>query len=117
MGANIRHLPDAPPQSRIVSNVPLQTEHVPIRGFVIAWIFALIFYFLEYAVRSSPSVYTYSITSLVDGAALDHLGAEWPVTVGVVILAVGCLLFGIEAAVAGEAGRLLQGVLPIYSTD
>ncbi len=26
------------------------------RGFIIAWAFTVIFYFLEYAVRSSPSV-------------------------------------------------------------
>ena len=67
------------------------------RAFIIAWFFTVIFYFLEYAVRSSPSVmipeleahfnttsvgiaailgiyyYTYSTTSLVAGAALDHL--------------------------------------------
>jgi MFS family permease len=135
MGSHIRHLPHAmPPQSQRVSNVPVQTERVrAARGFVIAWVFALMFYFLEYAVRSSPSVmmpqlatyfgttalgvssilvlyyYTYSITSLVAGAALDHLGAKWPVPVGVVILALGCLLFGFPSAVAGQAGRLLQG--------
>src|SRR5260370_1867862 len=135
MGSRSRKLLDAmPPQLQPVSNVPLQTELVRThaRGFVIAWVFALIFYFLEYAVRSSPSVmitqlatsfgttalgvssilvlyyYTYSITSLVAGAALDHLGAKWPVAVGVLILAVGCFLFGFPAVIAGEAGRLLQ---------
>ena len=70
------------------------------RGFIIAWAFTVIFYFLEYAVRSSPSVmiagleahlattavgiaailgvyyYTYSTMSLVAGAALDHFGAK-----------------------------------------
>jgi hypothetical protein len=135
MGSRSRRLPDTmASQLRPVRNVPLQTELVRThsRRFVIAWVFALIFYFLEYAVRSSPSVmipqlatsfgttalgvgsilfyyYTYSITSLVAGAALDHLGAKWPVAVGVLILAVGCLLFGFPAVIAGEAGRLLQG--------
>ena len=136
MGSRSRNLPDAmPPQLQPVSNVPLQTElaRTHARGFVIAWVFALIFYFLEYAVRSSPSVmlpqlatsfgttalgvssilvlyyYTYSITSLVAGAALDHLGAKWPVSIGVTILAAGCVLFGLPAVVAGEVGRLLQG--------
>ena len=136
MGSRSRKLPDAmPPQLQSVSNVPLQTELVRTnaRGFAIAWVFALIFYFLEYAGRSAPSVmmpqlaisfgttalgvssilvlyyYTYSITSLVAGAALDHLGAKWPVAVGVLILAVGCFLFGFPAVIAGEAGRLLQG--------
>jgi len=46
-----------PPQLQPLSSVPLQTELVRnhARGFVIVWAFALIFYFLEYAVRSSPS--------------------------------------------------------------
>jgi MFS family permease len=103
------------------------------RAFVIAWAFALLFYFLEYAVRSSPSVmipqlasafhttalgvgsilvfyfYTYSIVSLIAGAALDHLGAKRPVPAGAAMLGVGCLLFSVPAVVAGDVGRLLQG--------
>src|SRR5258705_2648328 len=131
MSSNIRDLQGTlAPQSQRSETEGVRTQT---RGFVIAWVFALIFYFLEYAVRSSPSVmipqlassfgttalgvssiivlyyYTYSITSLVAGAALDHLGAKWPVAIGVVILAVGCLLFGFPAVIAGEAGRLLQG--------
>jgi MFS family permease len=101
--------------------------------FAIAWAFAGIFYILEYAARSSPSVmipqlassfgttalgvssivvmyyYTYSIFSLVAGGALDHLGARRPLAVGVVILAVGCFLFSAPSVVAGSIGRLLQG--------
>ncbi len=136
MGSSSRKLPDAmASQLRPVSNLPPQPELIRThsRGFVIAWVFALIFYFLEYVVRSSPSVmmpqlatsfgttalgvsailvfyyYTYSIISLVAGAALDHLGAKWPVSIGVAILAAGCVLFGLPAVVAGDAGRLLQG--------
>jgi fucose permease len=95
------------------------------RAFVIAWVLAGIFYFLyflEYAARSAPSVmmpqlaaafgttalgissilvlyyYAYSITSLIAGASLDHLGAKRPIPVGIVILAVGCLLlFGVPS--------------------
>jgi len=75
------------------------------RAFVIAWCFTVLFYFLEYAVRSSPAVmipelegsfhttalgisailgayyYTYSTMSLVAGAALDRLGAKRTVPV------------------------------------
>jgi hypothetical protein len=41
----------------LVPNVPgNEQDRARTRGFVIAWAFALIFYFLEYAVRSSPSV-------------------------------------------------------------
>src|SRR5580704_6640315 len=103
------------------------------RAFVIAWIFTVIFYFLEYAVRSSPAVmipelensfhttalglsailgayyYTYSTMSLVAGAALDRLGAKRTVPVGTAILAIGCLFFSGGSVMAGEVGRLLQG--------
>ena len=103
------------------------------RAFVIAWFFTVIFYFLEYAVRSSPSVmisgletsfnttavgiasilgiyyYTYSSMSLVAGAALDHFGAKHSVPIGITILGLGCLLFSVPAVLAGDIGRLLQG--------
>src|SRR5277367_6456758 len=103
------------------------------RAFAIAWGFTVVFYFLEYAVRSSPAVmipelesafhttalgisailgayyYTYSTMSLVAGAALDHLGAKRTVPVGAAILGIGCLFFSVAAASSGDAGRLLQG--------
>ena len=103
------------------------------RAFVIAWVFTVIFYFLEYAVRSCPAVmipelensfhttalgisailgayyYTYSTMSLVAGAALDRLGAKRTVPVGAAILGLGCLFFSIAAVSAGDVGRLLQG--------
>jgi MFS family permease len=119
----------------LVSKGPVkQQDRARARGFVVAWFFALIFYFLEYAVRSSPSVmipqlaaafrttalgvgsilvlyyYTYSITSLVAGAALDHMGAKRPVATGAAILGAGCLLFSISSVMAADVGRLLQGV-------
>jgi MFS family permease len=103
------------------------------RAFVIAWAVTVVFYFLEYAVRSSPSVmiseletsfrttalglgailgsyyYTYSITSLIAGTALDRLGAKRTVPLGVAVLGIGCLLFSAPAVLAGYGGRLLQG--------
>jgi MFS family permease len=103
------------------------------RPFVIAWVFTVIFYFLEYAVRSSPAVmipelegsfhttalgistilgayyYTYSTMSLVAGAALDRLGAKRTVPVGAAILGIGCLFFSGGSVLAGDVGRLLQG--------
>src|SRR5580700_10406689 len=103
------------------------------RAFAIAWAFTVVFYFLEYAVRSSPSVmipqleasfhttalgisailgvyyYTYSSVSLIAGAALDHLGAKRTVPVGLAVLGIGCLLFSASTALAGDIGRLLQG--------
>ena len=106
---------------------------VQTRAFVFAWAFTVVFYFLEYAVRSSPSVmipeleasfhttalgisailgvyyYTYSSVSLIAGAALDHLGAKRTIPVGVAVLGIGCLLFSVSTALAGDIGRLLQG--------
>jgi MFS family permease len=103
------------------------------RAFVIAWCFTVLFYFLEYAVRSSPAVmipelegsfhttalgisailgayyYTYSTMSLVAGAALDRLGAKRTVPVGAAILGIGCLFFSGGSVMAGDVGRLLQG--------
>jgi MFS family permease len=103
------------------------------RAFVVAWAVTVVFYFLEYAVRSSPSVmipqleasfhttalgvgailgvyyYTYSTMSLIAGAALDHLGAKRTVPLGVAILGTGCLLFSVSTVPAGNVGRLLQG--------
>ena len=103
------------------------------RAFQIAWGLGLCFYFVEYAARSAPAVmipnlsqafgttavgvsailgiyyYTYSITSLIAGAALDRVGAKKAVPIGIFILAVGCLLFSLSSATAGYAGRLLQG--------
>jgi MFS family permease len=113
--------------------VPEATSTSRTRAFQIAWGLAMCFYFLEYASRSAPAVmipeltrafglttvgvsailgtyyYTYSVTSLIAGAALDRLGAKKAVPVGVFVLAVGCLIFSIGTINAGYAGRLLQG--------
>ena len=102
-------------------------------AFVVAWLFSLAFYFLEYAVRSSPAVmlpqlasafgvsalgvsgilgmyyYTYSTASLVAGILLDRLGAKYVVSTGMVILGIGCVLFMVPQQGAGYLGRLLQG--------
>jgi len=101
--------------------------------YVIAWFIGLLFYFLEYAVRSSPSVmipelsglfgvsavsvgsivgtyyYTYSVTSLIAGIALDRAGAKYAVSVGIAILGLGCMLFALSNVYTGNIARLLQG--------
>src|SRR5271170_87148 len=108
------------------------------RAFVIAWLFTVVFYFLEYAVRSSPAVmipelessfhttalgisailgayyYTYSTMSLVAGAALDHLGAKRSVPVGAAILGIGCLFFSGAAVVAGDVYLAAHGFSARY---
>jgi MFS family permease len=53
--------------------------------------------------------YTYSSMSLVAGATLDHFGAKLSIPLGVLVLAIGCLLFSVPSVLAGDTGRLLQG--------
>jgi len=103
------------------------------KAFIIAWALGCCFYFMEYVVRSSPAVmianlaarlqatplvvsgilgayyYTYSVTSLVAGVALDRVGAKYPVSIGIGILALGCLLFAMPSWLPEEMGRLCQG--------
>jgi MFS family permease len=101
--------------------------------YIIAWTLALLFYFLEYAVRSAPAVmipqladafgttavgasavigtyyYTYAVTNLIAGVALDRAGAKWVVSMGIGIMAAGCLAFAVPNLVLANVGRLLQG--------
>ena len=103
------------------------------KAFFVAWIFCLLFYFMEYAARSAPSVmlpelakafgletaglgsliglyyYTYAVFSLIAGASVDHLGAKYTIPVGVVILAVGTAMFAVDVSWIAGLGRLLQG--------
>jgi MFS family permease len=101
--------------------------------YAIAWGVSLLFYFLEYAVRSSPAVmmpelmhafgvpalgvssilgtyyYTYSTTSLIAGVLLDRLGGKYVIPGGMVVLGAGCLIFAVPEVWAGDLGRMLQG--------
>jgi MFS family permease len=104
------------------------------KTFVLAWVLGLLFYALEYAVRSAPSIMiseltaaftiptaavsgligtyyiTYSVTSLLAGLVIDRLGAKSPLIAGTAILGVGCVLFAVSDVYAGYTGRLLQGM-------
>jgi MFS family permease len=103
------------------------------KRYIIAWALALVFYFLEYAARSSPAVmipqlstafgatavgvsaiigtyyYTYSVTNLVAGVALDRAGGKWVIAIGAFVLAAGCFGFTVSSLLAANVGRLLQG--------
>jgi len=103
-------------------------------GFIVAWGFCLLFYFGQYALRSAPGVmvpeltsafglttlsvssllglyyYTYSTFSIVAGASLDRLGAKYVVPAGIVVTAIGSILFGLGSYESAEIGRLLQGM-------
>ena len=116
---------------------PITTKVSSISGFhvtyIVAWAVCLLFYFLQYAVRSAPSVmmpelttayglttlsmssllgmyyYTYSTFALVSGASLDRWGAKYTIPIGIFFLAVGLIMFGVGVAWAAYVGRLLQG--------
>lgn len=114
----------------VASATPLRRRQAQ---FVIAWVFCVIFYFAQYALRSSPGVmhteltaafglttlgissliglyyYTYSVFALVAGAALDRHGAKYVIPGGIVLLAVGSIGFGLGAEWTAQVGRLLQG--------
>jgi MFS family permease len=102
-------------------------------AFVVAWLLSVLFYFMQYASVSAPSVmvpelttalnlstlgvssllglyyYTYSTCSIVAGAALDRWGAKFAIPIGVCLLAVGMMMFGLGITWAASIGRLLQG--------
>ncbi|PYE17839.1 sugar phosphate permease [Paraburkholderia silvatlantica] len=113
---------------------PTLTARGPVHiGFVIAWLFCIIFYFVQYALRSAPGVmvpelsaafgrdavgvsalvglyyYTYSLFSIIAGAALDRLGGKSVIPVGIVLVAIGAVLFGIGGVQTAGIGRLMQG--------
>jgi MFS family permease len=95
-------------------------------GFIVAWGFCLLFYFGQYALRSAPGVmvpeltssfglttagvssllglcyYTYSTFAIVAGASLDRLGAKYVIPAGIVVTAIGSILFGLGSYQTAE---------------
>lgn len=108
-------------------------------AFIVAWAFCLLFYFMEYAVRSAPSVmlpelttafglsttglssliglyyYTYAIFAVIAGASVDRWGGKYTVPFGVLLLAVGTAMFAMGGEGAAAVGRLLQGAGAAYA--
>jgi len=102
-------------------------------AFIIAWLFCLLFYFMEYSVRSAPSVmlpelktafglntvglssliglyyYSYAGFAIVAGASVDRWGAKYTIPAGVLILALGTAMFGVNVSWIAGVGRFLQG--------
>jgi MFS family permease len=98
-----------------------------------AWLLVAIYYFYQYALRSSPSVmmpqlsqafgvsalgvativgmfyYGYSPFSLVAGTAVDRFGAKRIIPIGAALVGVGALLFATGNVAAANIGRFLQG--------
>jgi MFS family permease len=108
-------------------------------AFIIAWAFCLLFYFMEYAVRSAPSVmlpeltsafglstaglssliglyyYTYAIFAVIAGASVDRWGGKYTIPFGALLLAVGTAMFALGGEWTAAVGRLLQGAGAAYS--
>jgi len=102
-------------------------------AFIVAWLFCLLFYFMEYAVRSAPSVmlpeltaawglttvglssllglyyYSYAGFAILAGASVDRWGAKYTIPVGVLLLALGTAMFGVSVTWVAGVGRFLQG--------
>jgi MFS family permease len=103
------------------------------KAFIVAWLFCLLFYFMEYAVRSAPSVmmpelktafglntvglssliglyyYSYAAFAIVAGASVDRWGAKYTIPAGLLILAVGTAMFAVNVGWIAGVGRFLQG--------
>jgi MFS family permease len=108
-------------------------------AFILAWAFCLLFYFMEYAVRSAPSVmlpelttafglsttglssliglyyYTYAIFAVIAGASVDRWGGKYTIPFGVLLLAIGTAMFALGGEWTAAVGRLLQGAGAAYS--
>src|SRR6187549_1914386 len=94
-----------------------------------AWLLVAVYYFYQYALRSSPSVmmpqltsafgvnalgvsaivgmfyYGYSPFSLVAGATLDRFGAKRMVPIGAALVGTGSLLFSLGDVTVANIGR------------
>src|SRR5437868_4603932 len=105
----------------------------------IAWLVAVVYYFLQYVLRSAPSVmmpqlstafginmvsvasiaglfyYGYSPFSLIAGAGMDRLGPRKGVPIAAAVTGVGALLFATGNPTAGTVGRLLQGAGGVFA--
>jgi MFS family permease len=98
-----------------------------------AWLLVALYYFYQYALRSSPSVmmpqlteafgvnalgvsaivgmfyYGYSPFSLVAGASMDRFGAKRVIPIGAAVVGIGALMFGSGNVALANIGRFLQG--------
>jgi len=111
-----------------------QQQRAGTRLVVAGWLVAAVFYFLQYSLRSAPSVmmpqlsegfgltavgvaslvgvfyYGYSTFSLVAGPAIDRFGTRLLLPLGAATVGVGALLFATGNQEAATIGRFFQGV-------
>ncbi|WP_216353051.1 MFS transporter [Snodgrassella alvi] len=103
------------------------------KTFIIAWFICAIFYFVQYALRSAPSImqaeiidtlhiskvemagiiglyfYSYAFFALVSGVMLDRIGPRFTASLGIILVAIGCVLFCSGTVITAQFGRFLQG--------
>jgi MFS family permease len=53
--------------------------------------------------------YTYSTFAIIAGASLDRFGAKYVIPIGILLTALGAILFGLGSSAGADFGRLLQG--------
>ena len=118
----------------IAQPISKQRQHAGIRLVVVAWLVAAVFYFLQYSLRSAPSVmmpqlsegfgltamgvaslagvfyYGYSTFSLVAGPAIDRFGTKTLLPIGAATVGLGALLFATGNQEAATVGRFMQGI-------
>jgi MFS family permease len=105
----------------------------------VAWLLTALYYFYQYALRSSPGVmmpqlseafglgalgvasivglfyYGYSPFSLVAGAAMDRLGPRKLLPMAAAVVGIGALLFATGSREAASVGRFLQGAGGVFA--
>ena len=105
--------------------------------YFVAWLLCAIFYFFQYAVRSSPGVMQAELTSawggnhigamisayyvacalmaLAAGVLLDRYGPRRTIPFGIAVVGLGCLVFAQGSEAAGMAGFVLQAIGAIFA--
>jgi MFS family permease len=109
------------------------------RAAAVAWLLTAVYYFYQYALRSSPGVmmpqlseafglgalgvasivglfyYGYSPFSLVAGAAMDRLGPRRLLPAAAAVVGLGAFLFATGSREAASIGRFLQGAGGVFA--
>ncbi|MGH9389728.1 MAG: MFS transporter, partial [Vicinamibacteria bacterium] len=109
------------------------------RAAAVAWLLTAVYYFYQYALRSSPGVmmpqlseafglgtlgvasivglfyYGYSPFSLVAGAAMDRLGPRKLLPMAAAVVGLGAFLFATGSREAASIGRFLQGAGGVFA--
>jgi MFS family permease len=117
----------------VVASAPVDLKPL----YFVAWLLCAIFYFFQYAVRSSPGVMqaeltsawggnhigamisayyvAYALMALVAGVLLDRYGPRRTIPFGIAVVGLGCLVFAQGSEAAGMGGFILQALGAIFA--